>query len=108
MFCPRCKSEYREGFTKCSDCKILLVEELPIEKETQSTNAEYIDMEFILSTLKYTDIAFIKSIFEDREIVYYIQGENMGVTPGGIAARVLVKKEQIDEARLLLREHHVM
>jgi hypothetical protein len=25
MFCPLCKSEYRNGFTQCSDCHILLV-----------------------------------------------------------------------------------
>jgi hypothetical protein len=29
MFCPVCKSEYREGFTKCSDCDVDLVEHLP-------------------------------------------------------------------------------
>lgn len=28
MFCPRCKAEYREGFTTCSDCQITLVEDL--------------------------------------------------------------------------------
>jgi hypothetical protein len=26
MFCPVCKSEYREGFTKCSDCGVDLVD----------------------------------------------------------------------------------
>jgi hypothetical protein len=26
MFCPVCKSEYREGFTKCSDCGAALVD----------------------------------------------------------------------------------
>ena len=29
MFCPVCESEYREGFTKCSDCDVDLVEHLP-------------------------------------------------------------------------------
>ena len=29
MFCPICKSEYREGFKTCSDCHVDLVEELP-------------------------------------------------------------------------------
>jgi hypothetical protein len=29
MFCPLCKSEYREGFKTCSDCHVDLVEELP-------------------------------------------------------------------------------
>jgi hypothetical protein len=29
MFCPNCKTEYREGFSKCSDCGADLVRELP-------------------------------------------------------------------------------
>ena len=28
MFCPKCKAEYREGFTYCSDCGVTLVERL--------------------------------------------------------------------------------
>jgi hypothetical protein len=29
MFCPVCKAEYREGFRRCADCDVDLVEELP-------------------------------------------------------------------------------
>lgn len=29
MFCPICKSEYREGFATCSDCHVELVAQLP-------------------------------------------------------------------------------
>jgi hypothetical protein len=29
MFCPLCRTEYREGFTTCSDCHLALVAELP-------------------------------------------------------------------------------
>lgn len=29
MFCPVCKAEYRRGFTRCSDCDVDLVRELP-------------------------------------------------------------------------------
>lgn len=29
MFCPECKAEYRPGFTRCSDCDVNLVAELP-------------------------------------------------------------------------------
>jgi hypothetical protein len=29
MFCPNCKTEYREGFSRCSDCGADLVQETP-------------------------------------------------------------------------------
>jgi hypothetical protein len=29
MICPNCKAEYREGFTRCADCDVELVRELP-------------------------------------------------------------------------------
>lgn len=29
MFCPQCKAEYRQGFTRCADCDADLVPELP-------------------------------------------------------------------------------
>jgi hypothetical protein len=28
MFCPKCRAEYRSGFTRCSDCEVDLVNEL--------------------------------------------------------------------------------
>src|SRR5580658_6601307 len=31
MFCPNCKAEYRQGFTRCADCDVALVDELPEE-----------------------------------------------------------------------------
>ena len=31
MWCPECKNEYREGITRCADCDVDLVDELPEE-----------------------------------------------------------------------------
>jgi hypothetical protein len=44
MFCPRCKAEYRKGFTRCSDCDVDLVWELPkadIELRRTGEEGEY-------------------------------------------------------------------
>jgi len=34
-WCPKCKCEYREGFTSCSDCGCELVEVLEAEKDEE-------------------------------------------------------------------------
>lgn len=41
MFCPLCKAEYREGFTRCNDCDVALVDSLgsPGGDDPQSTLA---------------------------------------------------------------------
>ena len=31
MFCPNCRDEFRQGFTRCGRCNVDLVEELPKE-----------------------------------------------------------------------------
>jgi hypothetical protein len=33
MYCPQCKAEYRQGFTRCADCDLDLVDALPQEPE---------------------------------------------------------------------------
>ena len=35
MYCPQCNSEYREGFTRCVDCDLPLVEDLERIEEKQ-------------------------------------------------------------------------
>ena len=39
MFCPLCKSEFRDGFARCSDCRIALV---PGKDEASSIATEVI------------------------------------------------------------------
>lgn len=36
MYCPKCRSEFREGFVECADCLVALVENLPPEDRNHS------------------------------------------------------------------------
>lgn len=38
-WCPKCKAEYRDGFTECSTCHVPLVDELPAEGEAPAPQA---------------------------------------------------------------------
>lgn len=84
MFCPICKAEYREGFTRCSDCDIELIakleDEIPVEEfcgdefDEENFEGEFVEL---LRTSDITDIAQIKGILDSANIRYFIQGENM-------------------------------
>jgi hypothetical protein len=36
MVCPECRADYRSGFTRCADCDVDLVAELPRQDESRS------------------------------------------------------------------------
>ena len=53
MFCPKCKAEYREGFTECAACNVTLVYELGedvTQRLYQPINFEYEDLAELLTT----------------------------------------------------------
>ncbi len=100
MFCPQCKTEYREGFTRCADCDIDLVDSLPPEPEP-----EYVDFKPILATFNPGDIAVIESILDGEDITYYFQGEHINlVRPLGDPARLMVRSDQVETAIELLKD----
>jgi hypothetical protein len=42
MWCPECRSEYREGFAACADCGVPLVEHLPPNADDHQTNRKIV------------------------------------------------------------------
>lgn len=60
MWCPKCKNEYREGITVCTDCKIPLVEFLDESKENTEllhAFAEEAEAKKLISYLEYSGIS---------------------------------------------------
>ena len=99
MFCPKCESEYRDGFTECADCRIALVPEVPIEEPDQQ---EYVDFKELLTTNNQGEIALFKSILEAEEIPFLVQGDHFSrVQAHGIAVRFLVPGDFLEPAKKL-------
>jgi hypothetical protein len=104
MYCPKCKAEYREGFIKCSDCSLLLVDKLPPETEEPEGIPEYVDLKEIMTSFDQFEIAVVKSILDDHKISCLVQGENFSTCYGSIPSRILVPKENVDEALDLIQD----
>ena len=101
MFCPKCRAEFREGFTKCPDCKIELVHERPKAKGKKS---EFVDFEELITTTDLGKIAFIKSLLEDQQIHYFAQGDSITPLHVIFPIKILVPKNQIEKAKELLKD----
>ncbi len=109
MFCPNCKAEYREGYTHCSDCDVDLVPNL---SENSNSNQDELDSDdafvSLFSTYNLADIAVIKSILDDNDIEYFIQGENTAYIRGYMDPSILkVRKDQADTVKELLKDFDI-
>jgi ribosomal protein S16 len=100
MFCPKCRAEYREGFSHCADCDSDLVDELPPEEKPQFT--EYVE---VLGTYNPADIALIKSILDAENITYYFNAEHFrDVQALAETVKLMVKKDEAEKAKEILQD----
>ena len=100
MFCPECRTEYREGFTVCADCNVNLVDSIP-----PIPDPEFVDFMELLGTYNPADVAFLKSLLESEGIQYFFKGEHfMHVRPLADPVRLMVRSDQINDAIELLKD----
>lgn len=113
MFCPRCKAEYRPGFTRCGDCDVKLVDRLAAEPEPTRVKSEE-DPKVVYSG--YVVVSTVQGPFEEAQVCSFLEangiptqvrGEGIrktyGITLDGIgAAEILVPRELAATARDLL------
>jgi hypothetical protein len=100
MICPHCRSEYEEGTNICSECRSLLIGLSPREPAP-----DYVEFKEILATYNAVEIAIIKSLLDPEGIDYYFKSEFFNyMEPLAQPARLMVRKDQADEARQILKE----
>ena len=107
MFCPECKSEYRTGFTRCEECDVDLVEQLPSATPEIDAQAEPVT---VFVTFNDSEANLVKSLLEGSGIEVLLFDENLSsIDPpaafliGGI--KVAVPKRQETLALEVLREY---
>jgi hypothetical protein len=107
MFCPQCGSEYREGYTRCADCDVALVDQPPPEPSHE------LDLVLLHETSDVTALPVIKSVLDGAGIPYVTEGEEAFnllplsgsfVVPGhsDMAVEIHVPRERLEEAQALL------
>lgn len=100
MFCPKCRSEYVEGFTTCNDCNAPLVSELPPESEP-----EFVEYKEVLSTNSPSDRALISSILDAEGITFFFQGEYVSAyVYNAIPVRLMVREDQVQRTVDILKD----
>jgi hypothetical protein len=97
MFCPKCRTEYREGFYVCADCDSGLVDELPPEEKP-----EFIEYAEIMGTYNPADVALIKSILDAEGITYYFNAEYFMYSPLAEPVRLMVKCDEVERVKEIL------
>lgn len=105
MFCPKCKAEYREGFSRCADCDIDLISELPPEKEQ---TVEYIDYKKIITFSSRYEADLAQGLLEANDVFAVVYGDDAGgIQPGltfAIGVRLMVKEEDVESAKEILKD----
>ncbi len=69
MYCPDCRAEYREGFDRCDDCGVALVEGSPPSRAPSEPLVQ------VFETADASLVPVIRSVLEAAEIPFSIQGE---------------------------------
>ena len=102
MFCPECRSEYREGFNRCADCDVELVSELPPDE----VHEDNVNLVKVYETGDGSIIPLIESLLEDANIEFEVTNRSTQYpTPSQLgSAEFWVRAEDEAEARAVLAE----
>src|SRR5918996_2539032 len=85
MYCPQCKSEYREGITACAECQSPLVESLA--EDDEEFEEEDSGIKILLETTHPTDLDPLILQLEERGIPYVLQsGTALSILEGRLTA----------------------
>ena len=71
MICPKCGSEYREGFFRCSDCNVALVTAQNFDSD--DSVKEESELVAVLDTKDSSFLSDVVSLIEEKGIPYLLQ-----------------------------------
>jgi hypothetical protein len=73
VYCPQCRTEYREGFTECADCHVpLLAGTPPPEPDPFDPSLELV---VVLESNSGVQLAMAKGLLEEAGIPFFVLGQ---------------------------------
>lgn len=103
MFCPRCKAEYKKGISRCAECDIDLVFELPAEPDQ---TPEYVDWVNLISFADKYEADLAQGLLEANDIEAVTMSDDCGSAYPSMTyvqgIRLMVKKEDVNFAKEVL------
>jgi len=104
-YCPNCRTEYRLGFTRCSDCDAALVESLPDAEPEAGTNTA-IELVELATFPDEPEAEMIRELLEDNGITGVLRNDmGAGIAPAGLDITLLVDRQDEERARALYQEY---
>ncbi len=88
-YCPKCKTEYKPGIEKCSDCNLPLVEELPEESPEETPGEIKYKLLRNLPSRLYAEM--LKESLQNAGISSIIKGDDIGIMLGSYSTTSLVE-----------------
>ena len=131
LYCPKCRAEYVAGFTRCTDCDLPLVEELPPRPErarkheqtdvprspqmppARTDPPDHFELVSVLATSDPGLMAVAKSLLQSAQIPFVAEGEaiqdlfgigRLSFNPLTGAAVLRVAPQDTADARALLAD----
>ena len=112
VICPRCRTEYREGFTHCNDCDVDLIAPPPPAPPDERPQIELLQ---VFEAGNPAIIPIVESLFDDAGIDYMTSAEGLqdlfgwgrfGGTYNFVIGpiRFFVRREDEEAARAILAE----
>ncbi|MCM0650188.1 DUF2007 domain-containing protein [Clostridium swellfunianum] len=101
MFCPKCKSEYEDGYYICADCGTELVEE---EKLPSNKEFEYVELTTVAETNNLGLVALAKSVLDSEGIKYYANDTQFYIARGALFVQIQVPISDAIKAKELLKD----
>jgi hypothetical protein len=77
VICPQCSSEYREGFTRCADCEVDLIEQPPPAPPEPPDERGEIELVKIYEGGNPALIALVESLLDDGDIDFSTTSEGL-------------------------------